>query len=54
MKALLKKLNTPNSPSAVINFMVEFGPLLEHVTANIHRNNEVMVKLKPKEDVQSK
>lgn len=48
IKSLLKKLNTPSAPKVVVDFIGEFKPLLDQITADMYRKNEAMGKLKPK------
>lgn len=50
IKALLKKLDVPNSVSEVVDFVVAFGPFFYHIFANFQRKNDAQTKMAPKED----
>lgn len=50
---MLKKLNTPNALNSIISLILEFGILLDQITANIQRKNGALLRLNPKEETQS-
>lgn len=52
IKGFLKKLNTPSTPKFVVTFIIEFVPLLDQIIVDVQRKNDVMVKLKLKQEVQ--
>lgn len=51
IKSFLKKLNIPR---VVVSFILEFRPLLDKITQNLQKKNEVKAKLTSQASVNSK
>ena len=54
IKASLKKLDVPDTPSEVVDFLVTFGPFFDHIIVDFQINHDVKTKMASKENERSK
>lgn len=50
----MNKLDLPDSPNEVVNFIVAFGQLFDHILADFQRKQYAYTQMVPKEDERSK
>lgn len=54
IKTLIKKLDVPDAPTEVVDFLATFGPIFDQIWADLQSKHDTKTKMMPKETKRSK